>query len=114
MSSVVAMELRAGCRARSDARVLQALLDPFERTGRVVFPDHRMWLRAGSILAQMNIEDRHRRQSLTNDTLIALSAVSIGACVVTANARDFELLARTIPLTWFGSVGEALRFISLE
>lgn len=90
---------------------MRDLLDPFERTQRVVYPDHRMWVRGGSVLAELS--RRHsveptKRRMLANHTLIALSAISIGAAVVTFNARDFTLLARVIPLTWFGSVEEAL------
>jgi predicted nucleic acid-binding protein len=108
MSSVVAMELRVGCRTRTDAHRLKDLLDPFERTQRIVYPDHRMWVRAGSILAELGRTDRDKKQRLVHDTLIALSALSIGACVVTANRRDFEMLGRVLPITLFGSVSEAL------
>jgi predicted nucleic acid-binding protein len=108
MSSVVAMELRAGCHTRADERTLNSLLNPFEKTGRVIYPDHRMWLRAGAILAALGAGDRRERYRLVNDTLIALSAISIGACVVTANRRDFEMLAQILPLTSFASVTAAL------
>ena len=115
MSSVVAMELRAGCRTRAEVRWLQKFFDPFERTQRVVYPNHRTWMRAGSMLADLDTRgrlNRATRQSLVHDTLIALGAVSIGACVVTANRRDFEMLARVCPLTWFGSVPAALAALS--
>lgn len=112
MSSVVAMELRIGCRTRTDARLLSSLLDPFERTQRVVYPDYRMWLRAGAILADLKGADRNKKQSLVNDTLIALSAISIGACIVSANRRDFATLSRVLPVPYFGSVDEALAFIN--
>jgi predicted nucleic acid-binding protein len=112
MSSVVAMELRIGCRTQADVRLLSNLLDPFERTQRVVYPDHRMWVRAGTILADLRSVDRSRRQGLVNDTLIALSAISIGACIVSANRRDFATLSRVLPVKCFGSVNEALTFIN--
>jgi predicted nucleic acid-binding protein len=111
MSSVVAMELRVGCRTRADVRLFRKLLAPFERTQRVIYPDHRMWVRAGAILGDigsLHAIERTKRKTLANDALIALSAVSIGAAVVTSNALDFELLARAIPLTWFGGVNEAM------
>jgi predicted nucleic acid-binding protein len=108
MSSVVAMELRSGCRTPTEVRFLTEFLYPFERTRRVVSPDHRMWIRAGEIVADLPNADRSRRQRLVHDSLIALSAVSIGACVVTANRRDFETLSAAIPVTFFGSVSDAL------
>jgi predicted nucleic acid-binding protein len=110
MSSVVAMELRVGCRTAAEERILSRLLDPFERTARVVYPDHRMWVRAGAILAA-SPGDRARKPRLLNDCLIALSAVSIGAAVVTANRRDFDALTHFVKLTHFGSVNEALAAI---
>lgn len=64
-----------------------------------------MWVRAGAILA--NLEPT-KRKAIANDALIAISALSIGAAVVTRNAPDFGQLARFTPLTWFGSVEEAL------
>lgn len=105
------MELRVGCRTRADVRLFRKLLAPFERTQRVIYPDHRMWVRAGAILGDigsLHAIERTKRKTLANDALIALSAVSIGAAVVTSNALDFELLARAIPLTWFGGVNEAM------
>ncbi len=111
MSSVVAMELRAGCAAKSDVRSLEKFLRPFDRSGRIVYPNHEMWIRAGSVLADLGRRfavEPSRRRTMSNDTLIALSAVSIGAAVVTRNARDFALLARAIPLIWFGSVEDTL------
>lgn len=114
MSSVVAMELRAGCLSRSDVRSLESFLRPFERTGRTVHPNHAMWVRAGSILADLGSRhaiERTKRRTIANDTLIALSALSIGAAVVTLNARDFSLLAGALPFTWFGDVDEALTAI---
>jgi predicted nucleic acid-binding protein len=107
MSSVVAMELRAGCRTPVEVRTLNKILAPFEGTQRLLYPNHRAWVRAGAILADLQV-DRAKRQSLVHDTLIALSALSIGACVVTVNRRDFEALERILQLTCFGSVEEAL------
>src|SRR5262249_28759679 len=111
MSSVVAMELRAGCRTAIEARLLRKLLDSFEGTQRVISPDHRAWVRAGEILADLGQRtqlERTRRQTIVHDVLIALSSVRIGACVVTANAGDFGAIARVLPLIWFGSLEEAL------
>ncbi len=108
MSSVVALELRAGCRTAQQARFLKRLLDPFERTGRIVYPNHRAWMRAGAILSRIGLVDASKRQSLVHDTLIALGAFSIGASVVSSNRRDFELLSNFLSFTIFSSIQEAL------
>jgi predicted nucleic acid-binding protein len=110
LSSVVAMELRAGCRSRSDVRILEKFFRPFERSGRITYPNHALWIRAGAILAglgRFGVEP-NRRKTMVNDALIAVSAASIGAAVVTRNARDFSVLSRVVPLLWFGGVDEAL------
>jgi predicted nucleic acid-binding protein len=111
LSSVVAMELRSGCRSRRDVRLLDKFFHSFERTGRVVYPSHRIWLRAGIALAELGRRpgvNATRRKNMANDALIALSAASIGAAVVTRNATDFQALARVMPLLWFRGVEEAL------
>ena len=71
-----------------------------------------MWIRAGVILSNVKVRERGQRQRLVNDALIALSAVSIGACVVTANSRDYQTLSAAIPVTFFGSVSDALAAIT--
>lgn len=109
LSSIVAMELYAGARRRSDRRMLGQFFQPFERAGRLVSPNHALFCRAGGVLAELGSRfgfDAAKRRSLANDLLIALSAVSIGAIVVTNNRRDFAPIADCISLPWFGSARE--------
>ena len=104
LSSVVAMELRAGCTTKSETRSLERFFEPFEKSGRVIYPNHSMWLRAGVLLADLRRHTRiesTKRRTLANDALIAVSAASIGAAVVTMNAADFRLLAKSLPFAWF-------------
>jgi predicted nucleic acid-binding protein len=111
MSSVVAMELRAGCRGASEVRILERLLRPFEAARRVIAPDHRACLRAGTALALLGSRlglAPEKRRALSHDALIAASAVAIGAAVITRNRSDFALLAQCLPLVWFGSLEEFL------
>jgi len=111
MSSVVAMELRAGCRTRRDSRILEQLLAPFVSAGRIVTPHHAIFWRAGQTLADLGQRtglDAAARRRLVNDVLIALSAVSIGAALVTEDRADFKLIAQDVPLVWFSSVDALL------
>ncbi|HCU23432.1 MAG TPA: hypothetical protein DF383_00305, partial [Deltaproteobacteria bacterium] len=76
---------------------VETLYRPFERVGRLVAPLHNDWVEVGKILAEIRKtrRDLHRKTSLLfNDGLIAMSARRIGAVVYTANAKDFELLAK--------------------
>ena len=112
MSSVVAMELSAGCRSDKDVRVLDGFLRPFERTGRTVHPDYSSWRRAGTSLVRLR-QDFHlnaqKRRALANDLLIGWCAVQIGAVVVTNNLADFRLIQKVTPLRWAGTIQDALR-----
>ena len=70
MSSIVAMELRAGCRTRSQNRNVDKFLRPFEVAGRVVPPSHSACLKAGATLAELGMRfgfDASRVRRITND-----------------------------------------------
>jgi predicted nucleic acid-binding protein len=111
VSSIVAMELRAACRRPAEIRVLEQFLRPFEVARRIIPPDHQACLHAGAILSLLGTKyglDPHKRRSLSNDVLIAASALRIGAALITRNHSDFSLISRCIPLVWFGSVEEFL------
>ena len=110
-SSIVAMELRAGCQRPGEIQVLEQFLRPFEVAGRIIPPDHQACLHAGAILSLLGTKyglDPHKRRSLSNDVLIAASSLRIGAALITRNHSDFSLISRCIPLVWFGSVEEFL------
>ena len=95
-SSVVIEELLAGARTLGHRRQAVDVYEPFEKVGRVVTPSHEIWKETGRILARLAARASSYRDRLSrgfaNDVLIALSARSIGATVVTRNKRDFELI----------------------
>jgi len=96
MCSVVVQELLAGARTARHRRLAAALCEPFERARRIVVPTHRVWKDAGMGLSMLwnrlpAVRSRVAR-GLVNDALIALTARSIGAAVVTRNERDFRLI----------------------
>jgi len=102
LSSVVALELFAGCRTPRQEKALASFLKPFEKAGRVVTPDYASFQETGRVLAGLGrdgVGAAHCRQ-ITNDVLIAVTASKAGAVVVTANSRDFSRIERYTPVRW--------------
>ena len=102
ISSIVAMELFAGCRTRQQNSAVVEFLKPFEKANRIIVPDHGGIIEAGRTLARLGndgIAAAHLRL-LRNDVLIAVTAARAGAVVVTANARDFARIQKHTPVQW--------------
>jgi predicted nucleic acid-binding protein len=99
LSAVVLMELRAGAFSSADRRLVRRVASAFEKTGRILAPSRNVFDEAGDALRRLHergfrIETSH---SIVNDVLIALSARSIGATVVTQNERDFKAIRAVRP-----------------
>ena len=102
MSSIVAMELFAGCRTRRQQSALAAFHKPFEKAGRLITPDHAALLEAGRVLAGLGIDGiakAHLRQ-ISNDVVIAVTAARAGVVVITENARDFSRIEKWSTVRW--------------
>ena len=100
LSAVVLMELRAGAFVPRDRRVLQRLEAAFEGAGRILTPSRVVFAEAGDTLRRLQADRGYKlaaRSSIVNDVLIALSARSIGATVVTENARDYRAIQTIRP-----------------
>lgn len=95
--SVVAQELLAGARPEEMRSLERRFIHPFERRGRAVAPTHPSWTRAGRILQMPRRVGYTITPSLTNDVLIAVSAVQIGATVIHDNERDYAAISRYLP-----------------
>jgi predicted nucleic acid-binding protein len=97
LSTVVLMELEAGCTTLAARRAVQDLSRAFARVGRVVPPSRAAWASAGLVLRQLRSSGREiRRSSLVNDTLIALTARDLGATVFTKDSSDFTAIRRVV------------------
>jgi predicted nucleic acid-binding protein len=100
LDTVVASELRAGCRTKQERRVVARLCAPHERSGRLLCPSVADFERAAVALSRL----RERGRSLSGgkgallDALIAALAAREGALLVTGNVSDFALLATELPL----------------
>jgi predicted nucleic acid-binding protein len=97
-SAVVLAELYRGARTRTEVRVINS----WARRPIVLTPTSEMWLRSGRTLAWLAGQhplDPESLRRLHFDLLIALSARSIGATVVTTDRVHFELLQGMVPFS---------------
>ncbi len=95
-SAVVLSELRRGARTRKSQRLVEAL---YQRAATPWEPSAEDWWHAGRLIRIIGDGegwDTSKRRDFQNDVLIALTARHHGATVVTANSRDFGLLARKL------------------
>jgi predicted nucleic acid-binding protein len=100
LSAVVVLELYAGAFLPRDRRVVRSVVAAFDRVDRVLVPSGSIYEDAGHVLRALQRsrgDQATRSRSLVNDVLIALSARSIGATVVTNNARDFTAIREVRP-----------------
>ena len=90
-SSVVLAELWRGASFGRDRKALLAL----ERNYPIFTPTENNWLDSGLILAKAQTDhgfESHKLRDLHFDVLIALTARSHGARLITSNRGDFELI----------------------
>lgn len=92
-SSVVLAELWRGATAAAEHHFLRA----FEKNHPVLTPTKKNWLDSGQTLAKIRAATGFAPEKLRDlhfDVLIALTARSYGARLITSNRADFELIRR--------------------
>ncbi len=92
-SAVVLAELGRGVTRVSERR----FLDSLARNHPILSPTEKNWLESGEILARIRAERGfapNKLRDLHFDVLIALTARSNGARLITTNRTDFELIHR--------------------
>jgi predicted nucleic acid-binding protein len=92
-SSVVLAELWRGARKPAEREFLRAL----QRNHPVLTPTAGNWLESGQLLAKISAEKGFTPGKLRDmhfDVLIALTARSNGARLITSNCADFEMIHR--------------------
>ena len=100
LSAVVLLELLAGAFSTRDRRLIRDITLPFAKATRIVTPTVSIYEEAGDVLRQLQQAHGYSMPSahgLVNDVLIALSARSIGASVITQNERDFAAIQSVRP-----------------
>jgi predicted nucleic acid-binding protein len=92
-SSAVLAELMRGAVGPAEHKFLRSLA----RNYPILTPTQRNWLESGEILANIRRDqglEPHKLRDLHFDVLIALTARSHGARLITTNRKDFELINR--------------------
>jgi predicted nucleic acid-binding protein len=92
-SAVVLAELWRGASTREE----HATIDDLERRYPVFTPTQLNWLESGEILGKMVYDhgfEGHKLRDLHFDVLIALTARTHGARLITSNRTDFELIRK--------------------
>jgi predicted nucleic acid-binding protein len=90
-SSVVLAELMRGVVGPAEHKFLRSLA----RNYPILTPTQKNWLESGEILANLRADhgfEPHKLRDLHFDVLIALTARSHGARLITTNRTDFELI----------------------
>jgi predicted nucleic acid-binding protein len=90
-SSVVLAELWRGVSSSIDRKIVEVM----ERNHPILTVTANNWLESGQILAKMRADkgfEPHKLRDLHFDVLIALTARSSGARLITSNRADFELI----------------------
>ena len=91
-SAVVISELWRGASSSAERKFLRAL----ERNHPMLVPTMKNWLESGQILSKIRTDKGFLPEKLRDlhfDVLIALTARSYGARLITSNRADFELIA---------------------
>jgi len=104
LSAIVQMELRAGAFSLTDCRRLRRVEATFEKAGRILAPSRAVFAEAGDVLRRLQVERGYNLatgHSIVPDVLIALSARSIGATVVTQNESDYRAIQSVRPFQLF-------------
>jgi predicted nucleic acid-binding protein len=92
-STVVLAELWHGVIGPAEYKFLRSLA----RNHPILTPTQKNWLESGEILARIRADHGfapHKLRALQFDVLIALTARSYGARLITTNRVDFELINR--------------------
>lgn len=91
-SSVVLAELWRGASTPQEHRFLEALA----RNHPILTPSEKNWLESGQILGKLYVSKGFSPEKLRDlhfDVLIALTARSHGARLITSNRSDFEMIS---------------------
>ena len=103
LSAVVMEELYIGASERKLLKIFTRLENDFTKTGRLLVPTQGDWSSAGQILNKIGEKygfDKVGKARLTNDAVLAMSVARTGLKLLTANAKDFQLISEFREFDW--------------
>jgi predicted nucleic acid-binding protein len=103
LSAVVLEELYVGASDRKIIKILAKFESEFTKITRLLIPNQTDWSIAGQILNKIGEKygfDKVGEARLTNDTLLAMSVARTGLKLLTANAKDFQLISEFREFDW--------------
>jgi predicted nucleic acid-binding protein len=103
LSSVVLEELYVGASDRMVLKIFTKFEREFENINRLFVPNQTDWSIAGQVLNKISEKygfDKVGKARLTNDTLLAMSVARNGFKLLTANAKDFQLICEFREFEW--------------
>ncbi|HSC32205.1 MAG TPA: type II toxin-antitoxin system VapC family toxin [Gemmatimonadaceae bacterium] len=103
LSAIVVYEVAVGARDAEHAAAWERwLVRPFRTRERVLVPGESTWRITADARRRLRSGRRYEASlataSFQNDLLIAATCRERGATLITANARDFAIIKRVIPL----------------
>ncbi len=103
LSAVVLEELYVGASDKRAVKVLTKFEREFTNINRLLVPNQTDWSIAGQILNKIGKKygfEKVGKARLTNDTLLAASVARMGFTLLTANKKDFQLVAEFREFEW--------------
>lgn len=103
LSAVVLEELYVGASDKKAIKTLTKFEIDFTKINRLLVPNQTDWSIAGQVLNKIGEKygfEKVGKARLTNDTLLAVSAARTGLTILTANKKDFELIAEFRAFEW--------------
>jgi len=103
LSAVVLEELFVGASDSKTVKVFTKFELEFTKVNRLLVPNQTDWSIAGQILNKIGNKygfDKVGKARLTNDTVLAMSVARTGLKLLTANAKDFQLIAEFREFDW--------------
>jgi predicted nucleic acid-binding protein len=101
LTTIALQELWAGVRSRDERSYCDRLYELARSRGRLLNPPGAAWILAGQGLNALRRRGRlgpMRLRALRNDVLLAATAFTHGAAVMTHDTRDFERIAEVLPV----------------
>ena len=103
LSAVVLEELYAGASDKKTIKILTKFEKTFTKINRILIPNQTDWAIAGQVLNKIGKKhgfEKIGKARLTNDTVLAMSIARNGFTLLTANAKDFELISEFREFKW--------------